>query len=69
MRPADGERGGTQLQIDTGEATPKRQPPRRMPFAVRGEVEGVSLKAPGSVLLSWSVSKVTSTGSVSITVY
>ena len=35
------ERGETNLlemKIDTGDAVPKRQAPRRMPFAVRGEV-------------------------------
>ena len=37
----EGERGETdlvQLQIDTGDAQPKRQPVRRIPFAVRQEV-------------------------------
>ena len=37
----DKERGETdliQFQIDTGDATPKKQAPRRMPFAVRQEV-------------------------------
>ena len=37
----DGERGETDLvymKIETGEASPKKQPPRRMPFAVRQEV-------------------------------
>jgi hypothetical protein len=36
-----GERGETdvlQFEIDTGDATPTRQPPRRMPFVVRQEV-------------------------------
>ena len=37
----DGERGETslvQMQIDTGDSSPRRQPPRRIPFAVRQEV-------------------------------
>ena len=37
----EGERGETdlvELEIDTGDATPKRQPPRRVPFAVRQEI-------------------------------
>lgn len=37
----EGERGETgivQLEIDTGDAPPRRQPPRRMPFVVRQEV-------------------------------
>ena len=37
----EGERGETdliQMKIDTGEAHPKKQPPRRLPFAVRQEV-------------------------------
>jgi hypothetical protein len=37
----EGERGETDLiemEIDTGDAAPKRQSPRRMPFAVRQEV-------------------------------
>jgi hypothetical protein len=37
----EGERGETDLvemEIDTGDANPKRQAPRRMPFAVREEV-------------------------------
>ena len=37
----DGERGEIDLvymMIDTGEASPKEQPPRQMPFAVRQEV-------------------------------
>ena len=37
----EGERGETELvqfHIDTGDAEPKRQPPRRVPFAVRGEI-------------------------------
>ena len=37
----DGERGETDLvhmEIDTGDASPRKQPPRRMPFAVRQEV-------------------------------
>ena len=37
----EGERGETELLklvIDTGEAAPQYQPPRRMPFAVRHEV-------------------------------
>ena len=37
----EGERGETdltQFQIETGDATPKRQPARRIPFAVREEV-------------------------------
>ena len=37
----DGERGETDLvefSIDTGDAGPKRQPPRRVPFAVRQEI-------------------------------
>ena len=33
-----GETGLTQLEIDTGDATPVKQPPRRMPFVVRQEV-------------------------------
>ena len=38
----DGQRGETdlvQLQIDTGDALPRKQPPRRTPFAVRHEVD------------------------------
>ena len=37
----EGERGETELvqfHINTGDAEPKRQPPRRVPFAVRGEI-------------------------------
>ena len=37
----DGKRGETDLvemEIDTGESSPKSQKPRRMPFAVRQEV-------------------------------
>ena len=37
----DGERGGTnlvELEINTGDAAPKRQPPRRVPFAVWQEI-------------------------------
>jgi len=37
----EGERGETdliQMEIDTGDACPKKQPARRMPFAVRQEV-------------------------------
>ena len=37
----DGERGETDLvrmEIDTGDASPRKQPPRRMPFAVRQEL-------------------------------
>ena len=38
----EGERGETEMvkmQIDTGDAQPRRQAPRRMPFVVRNEVE------------------------------
>ena len=37
----DGERGETdliELEMDTGNAAPRRQPPRRVPFAVRKEI-------------------------------
>ena len=34
----EGERGETDLEIDTGGSSPKSQRPRRMPFAVREEI-------------------------------
>jgi len=37
----DGERGETnwvEMSIETGDAMPVRQPPRRVPFAVRSEI-------------------------------
>ena len=53
----EGERGETdlvQLHIDTGDAPPKKQPPRRMPFAVRREVEKQVKKMQGARIIQKS---------------
>ena len=55
----EGERGETELvqfHIDTRDAEPKRQPPRRVPFAVRGEINAqlTKMQAQGVIRPSTS---------------
>ena len=59
FRLQEGERGETELvqfHIDTGDAEPRRQPPRRVPFAVRGEINAqlAKMQAQGVIRPSMS---------------
>ena len=51
-----GETSMIQMEISTGEAIPKRQPVRRTPFAVRGEVAHQLKEMQKNVVISLSSS-------------